>query len=69
VNEFLVTGIDARVTFHVPSRPSPPDHHINNILQQSRESISMGCGNHFESGTEMRPSVVSTSNMMATSFT
>jgi hypothetical protein len=32
-NEFLVTGIDARVIFHLPSRPSPPDHHINNILK------------------------------------
>jgi hypothetical protein len=32
-NEFLVTGIDARVIFHLPSRPSPPEHHINNILK------------------------------------
>ncbi len=32
-NEFLVTGIDARVTFHPPSRPAPADHHINNILR------------------------------------
>ena len=32
-NDFLVAGIDARVIFHLPSRPSPPDHHINNILR------------------------------------
>jgi hypothetical protein len=32
-NEFLVTGIDARVVFHVPSHPVPSDHHINNILK------------------------------------
>lgn len=32
-NEFLVTGIDARVVFHPTSRPSPADHHINNILR------------------------------------
>jgi hypothetical protein len=35
-NEFLVTGIDARVTFHLPSRPLPPDHHINNILRSEQ---------------------------------
>ncbi len=32
-NEFLVTGIDARVIFHPPSRPVPPDHHISYILR------------------------------------
>jgi len=32
-NEFLVTGIDARVIFHLPGRPAPPDHHIGNLLQ------------------------------------
>jgi hypothetical protein len=32
-NKFLVTGIDARVVFHPPSRPAPADHHINNILR------------------------------------
>ncbi len=32
-SEFLVSGIDVRVTFHVRSHPSPLDHHINNILK------------------------------------
>jgi hypothetical protein len=32
-NEFLVTGIDARVIFHLPNRPPLPDHRINNILR------------------------------------
>jgi hypothetical protein len=32
-NEFLVTGIDARVIFHLPSHPVPSNHSINNILR------------------------------------
>jgi hypothetical protein len=32
-DEFLVTGVDVRVIFHLPGRPSPPEYHINNILR------------------------------------
>jgi hypothetical protein len=32
-DEFLVTGIDARVIFHQPERPVPQEYHINNILR------------------------------------
>lgn len=32
-DEFVVTGIDGRVSFHLPGRPLPSDHHLNNILR------------------------------------
>jgi hypothetical protein len=32
-DEFLVTGVDARVIFHQPGRPVPQEYHINNILR------------------------------------
>jgi hypothetical protein len=41
-NEFLVTGIDARVIFHLPGRPAPPDHHIGNLLQAEQGQYIKG---------------------------
>ena len=41
-NEFLVTGVDARVIFHVASHPSLPDHHINNILRAEQGQYVSG---------------------------
>ena len=46
-DEFLVTGIDARVTFHVPSRPPPSDHHINNILHAEQGTYVDGAWKPF----------------------